>query len=149
MTYCGKIKKFDQSLCDKYDIPAREIVKKRLGEENICDNPDIYAEDMIITNESCKYKFLELQVCVSWTGEKYPYNLPFIYERKFSFSDKTLFLVLNRYMTRGLIFNRASVIDKPRRLKKYSRYFVYEVPWHRVLPIQIDTFDMETLEIYH
>jgi hypothetical protein len=46
----GKIKKFDENLYNKYDIPARELLKEKLGDK-IKDNPDIYAEDMLIEDE--------------------------------------------------------------------------------------------------
>ena len=144
----GLIKKFDQKLCNKYDLPARNIVKKQLGEENIIDNPDIYAEDMIICNPECKYKYLELQVCVAWKEDKFPYSNPFVYERKAHFSSDTLFLIFNKWMTKGLIFSRNALYKKPRRLKKYSRNFVYEVPWNKVLPICLCSLDMDVLNIY-
>jgi hypothetical protein len=144
----GKIKKFDERLYNKYDVPAREIIKQKLGDENVCDNPDIYAEDLLITSPTCKYKFLELQVCTHWTGKQYPYDMPFIYARKATFSCDTLFLILNKYMTRGIIFNRSSLVDKPRRLKKYSRYYVYDVPWNRVLSVELESLDIDMLNMY-
>src|SRR5438132_1694419 len=97
----GKIKKFSHKLYEKYDIPARRIIKERLGEQ-VADNPNIYDQDMILNMPNCKYKYLELQVCTKWTGDKYPYDKPFVYARKKLFSDDTLFLILNRHMTSGL-----------------------------------------------
>src|ERR1700744_4574759 len=76
----GKNKKFSQQLYEKYDLPARELIKSKLGDK-VKDNPDIYAEDMIIVDPECKYKYIELQVCTDWIGETYPYKYPFVYER--------------------------------------------------------------------
>src|SRR5947209_7602699 len=78
----GKIKKFDQKLFDKYDIPARTIVKEKLG-ALVYDNPDIYGQDLVLNDKECKYKYIELQVCASWiTDDDYPFKKPFVYERK-------------------------------------------------------------------
>lgn len=143
----NRIKKFDQKLYDKYDIPARDIVKKVLG-DNVCDNPDIYNEDMILKIDNCRYKYLELQVCTQWTDDRYPYDAPYVYARKQKFSDDTLFLVFNRKMDVCLLFDKKSLKLKPRRLKKYSRYFVYETNWHRVMRVNIDHLDSETIKLY-
>ena len=133
----GRIKKFDEELYNKYDVPARELMKKILG-TCVSDNPDIYKEDMILNMENSKYKYLELQVCTNWISDKYPYEKPFVYARKKLFSDKTLFVILNRHMTCCLLFDQKSLLAKPRRLKRYSRTFVYEVPWYRVIQTDLD-----------
>ena len=143
----GKIKKFDQKLYEKYDIPARTKIKEKLL-EFVEDNPDIYKEDMLLKIPECKYKYLELQVCVKWINEKYPYDKPFVYARKKLFSEDTLFLIFNKNMTTGLLFDKKSLLDKPRRLKKYSRHFVFEAPWHRILTVNIDDLDTETIKLY-
>jgi len=144
----GRIKKFSQRLYEKYDVPARKIMKEKLG-DHVKDNPNIYEEDMLLDIPDCKYKFLELQVCTSWLDGKYPHEQPFVYARKKLFSDLTLFLVLNKTMTRGLLFNKESLLDTPRRIKKYSRSFVYEVPWYRVMEICINALDIETIKLYY
>lgn len=145
----GKIKKFDQKLYDKYDTPARNIIKNML-KEYVSDNPNIYGEDMILNIPDCRYKYLELQVCTNWLDEdKYPYDCPFVYARKANFDDKTLFLILNRNMTKGLIFNRKSLSPKPRRLKKFSRYFVYDVPWHCVMQLYMQDLTSDALKLYY
>ena len=144
----GKIKKFSQKLYNKYDIPARNIVKELLT-IYVKDNPNIYEQDMILNIPDSKYKYLELQVCTHWVNEKYPYKLPFVYARKQLFSDDTLFLIFNKHMTSGLLFDRKSLLSVPRRLKKYSRTYVYEAPWHRVFPVNFDNFDIETIQLYY
>lgn len=145
--FVGKVKKFSKKLYNKYDVPAREIIQKILG-DNVEDNPDIYNEDMILKIPNCKYKYLELQVCVQWIEEKYPYPKPYVYARKAKFSNETLFLILNKNMTDGLIFSRSSLIEQPKRLKKFSRYFVYEAPWNRVMPICLEVLDCEVFGLY-
>jgi hypothetical protein len=143
----GKIKKFSQDLYDKYDIPARNKMKNLLG-DFVSDNPDIYGEDMILNIPNCRYKYLELQVCTKWVGDRYPYEKPYVYARKSKFSDDTLFLILDLHMTCGLLFNKKSLLENPRRLKKYSRYFVYDIPWHRIMNVDLGTFDCETIQVY-
>lgn len=143
----GKIKKFDENLFKKYDVPARELMKKKLGDK-IKDNPDIYGEDMIIVDDECKYKFLELQACATWIDDKYPNEKPFVYERKGHFANDTLYLILNKSMTRGLLFDKESLEKEPKRIKKYSQTFVYYVPWNRVRQIYMEYFDINDLRDY-
>lgn len=143
----GHIKKFDQKLCDKYDIPARNKIKEILG-EYIIDNPDLYGADMILNIPECRYKYIELQVCTTWIGEKFPHQLPFIYERKIKYENDTLFLVFDKNLKKGLLFSRKYVTDKKKRLKKYSREFIYEVRWNYVMPIYMETFDKNELLKY-
>jgi hypothetical protein len=143
----GKIKKFSNLLYEKYDIPARRKVKEKLN-DYVKDNPNIYDEDMILDIPGCKYKYLELQVCTKWL-DKYPYDKPFVYARKKLFSDKTLFLILDKHMTQGLLFDQKSLLANPRRLKKYSRIFIFEVPWHRVMTLNLECLDCETIKMYY
>lgn len=142
--FVGKIKKFDAKLLEKYDAPAREIVKTQLG-EYVEDNPNIYDQDMILKIPNIKYKYLELQVCTQWKEDQYPYKLPFVYARKKLFGPETMYLIFNSNMTQGLLFDQPSLCEKPRRLKRYSRYWVYEVPWNRVLKV----CDLEALSVEH
>jgi hypothetical protein len=143
----GKIKKFDENLYNKYDQPAREILKEKLG-DCIKDNPDIYAEDMLLDLKGCKYKFIEIQVCAEWFTEIFPHKTPFVFERKGHFSDKTLFVMFDKTMTKGLLFDRLSLVKKPRRVRKYSRIFVYDVPWNRVVKFETDFLDRDLLKCY-
>jgi len=144
----GKLKKFDENLYNKYDIPARNKIKCKLG-NLVDDNPDIYAEDMVLNMENCEYKYIELQVCTNWVEEKYPYSYPFVYERKAHFSPKTLFIILNRGMTRGLMFGIDFLRKTPRRLKKHSRYFVYDAnSWWNIYQFNTDNFSEKTIKSY-
>jgi hypothetical protein len=143
----GKIKKFDEKLYNKYDIPAREILKNKLGDK-IKDNPDIYAEDMIIDDIDCKYKFLEIQACADWIGEKYPHNKPFVFERKGHFDDKTLFILFDKHLTKALLFAKTSLETIPVRTKKYSRYYKYEVPWNKVVTVHMENFSIEDVYLF-
>ncbi|AYV83593.1 MAG: hypothetical protein Hyperionvirus9_10 [Hyperionvirus sp.] len=143
----GKIKKFDITLYNKYDIPAREKIKKLLP-NHVKDNPNIYEEDMILDIPNYKYKFLELQVCAKWINDTFPYDKPFVYARKKLFSNSTIFLLMDKHMTCGYLFDQKSLSNEPRRIKKYSRSYVYEVPWNRVLKVNLDDFDIETLKLY-
>lgn len=143
----GKIKKFDQYLYDKYDQPARQILKDKLG-DCVKDNPDIYAEDMLLELKGCKYKYIELQVCAEWFTDVYPHPYPYVYERKGHFSDKTLYIIFNKIMTKGLLFDKDSLEKKPKRIRKFSRIFVYNVPWNRVLRFETEYLDKDLLKYY-
>lgn len=144
----GKVKKFSPELYEKYDIPARNKIKEKL-KDYVQDNPNIYEEDMILNIPGCKYKFLELQVCVGWLDDKYPYDKPFVYARKNLFSEDTLFLIFDKNMKRGILFDKKSLEIVPRRLKKYSRFFVFEAPWHRTMTINLDDLDTEMISLYN
>ena len=145
----GYRRRFCEQLHQKYDIPARIKLKEVFG-DYLLENPDKYGQDFIINSKTCKYEFLEVQVCSSWLAG-YPFDKVWIYERKsiYKYDDKTLFLTLNKRLTKGFIFDIASIKDvKPRRLRKYSREFVYDIPWNRVLKVYLDTVDKETIEYY-
>lgn len=143
----GTIKSFDEKLYNKYDIPARNLIKEKLG-DIVEDNPDIYAQDLLLKYDGCKYKYIELQVCATWFGEGYPYDKPFVFERKAKFSVDTLYFIFDKHMKKCLIFNRNSLYQQPRRYAKYSRWFVYDVPWHCILPVTIEELSRETLLLY-
>lgn len=143
----GKHSAFDKNMSDKYDIPAREKVKELL-KEAVINNPEDCKQDMIITDPKCKYKYLELQVCTNWINN-FPYSNPYIFARKYKYGDDTLFLTFSKNLDKGLIFEAKSIKNvKPRRLKKYSREFVYDVPWHKVMQFHSDAFDMDILLKY-
>jgi hypothetical protein len=133
---------------DKYDTPAREKIKAALG-DFIRDNPDQYKQDFVITEEDYKYKYIEIQVCASWTGDKFPYENVFVYERKGHYDEDTLFITLDRNMTHGYVFDAKSFKgSKPRRFKKYSREFVYDIPWNKIMPILVSKLTPNIIKLY-
>ncbi len=140
----GKIKKFDEVLFNKYDIPARDLMKEKLGEK-VKDNPDIYGEDLIIDDPNLSFKFLELQVCAEWIGEKYPHPKPFVYERKGHFDDATLFILFDKHLTKALFFSKKMLNKEPKRKKKYSRFFIYEIEWKYVVEYYMENFSIDDL----
>jgi hypothetical protein len=146
-TIKGKHRAFSQEMFDRYDVPAREVIKKALN-DFVIDNPDIYKQDFVINDIDCKYKFMEIQVCKCW-NDQYPYDKVTIYERKSHYGPDTLFLTLNNTLTKCLIFNVLNFKDmKPRRLKKYSREYVYDIPWCRILPVNICELEPDVVKLY-
>lgn len=135
--FYGVHKYFDQNLFDKYDIPARKKVMELLG-DLLTENPQVYEQDFIINNGT-KYKYLELQVCSTWEKEEYPHKNIFIYERKAKYNEDTLFLVLNYNYTVGYFFNIKDIKKtKPKRLRKYSREFVYNISWNNAVRVNMN-----------
>jgi len=63
-TLIGAHRRFNDVMYNKYDTPARNIIKKQLG-DFVKDNPDIYGQDLIITSPTCKYKYLYICFLVS------------------------------------------------------------------------------------
>lgn len=144
----GVCRKFNKKDFDKYDTPARKVVKDKLG-DYVQDNPNIYKQDMLIPSPNCRYNFLEIQVCAGWVEEEYPFDTVYIYERKAVYDSDTLFLTLSSNLKYGFLFEYNSIKKiTPRRLKKYSREFVYDIPWSKVLKVYIEHLDKETLELY-
>ena len=144
----GKHSCFDQKLFEKYDIPARDAVKKALG-EFVKDNPNIKKQDLVITDPTYKYKYIELQVCSSWVSDRFPFDNVYIYERKGCYGNDTLFMTLDKHLTSGYIFDAESIKDKePRRIKKYAREFVYDIPWNRIMPFNIDDLTPDLVKMY-
>lgn len=147
----GKNKEFDEKLFEKYDIPAREIIKEKL-KDYVLDNPEsIYKEDMIFINldKSCSFKYLELQVCANWYSDKYPYEKPFVFERKGFFHDDTLYIIFDKYMNNLLMFSKKFLSKKPVRLHKYSRFLKFEVDFDNVLQIPTNFLDINEIYFYN
>jgi len=144
----GKHRVFSQEMFDKYDIPARDKIKRVLT-DFVSDHPDDKKQDLVITDPECKYKYLELQVCPSWIGETYPYEKVTVYERKSHYGEDTLFLTLNHDLSKGHLFNVKNFKEMtPHRLKKYSREFVYDIPWNRVMTVYIDDLTSDLINLY-
>ena len=143
----GKHKHFNMKLYNKYDVPARKIIKKRLG-NYIIDHPNPCQQDFVILDNET-YSYLEIQVCADWCQEKFPHRYIFLYERKAKYGSDTIFLTLNKNLTRGYLFDRGSIKNsKPRRLKKWSREFVYDVPWGRVYPVWVSKLTRKDIDKY-
>jgi len=143
----GKHKRFDEKLYKKYDIKARKKIKEKLG-DYIKDHPNKYKQDFIIIDPDSYYKYLEIQVCSQWTTKKYPYDNVFVYERKSLYDGNTLYLTLNNVLTEGLLFDRDSLGKKPRRLKKGSREYVYDILWNMVLSVHLSTLSKQIIKSY-
>jgi hypothetical protein len=144
----GGHKVFSNELCDKYDIPARNKIKEALG-DFVKDNPDTYKQDLVITDKNFKYKYIELQVCTTWVNDKFPHDNVYIYERKNVYGKDTLFMTLDKHMTEGYLFDGTSYDkDNPRRFKKWSREFVYDIPWNKVMRFSTDKITPENLSFY-
>jgi hypothetical protein len=145
----GKVQCFSEELLKKFDEPARKKVKEVLG-SFVIDNPNPYGQDLIIKSDKCKYKYLELQVCNQWVNEPYPYDKVYIYARKIRYNSNTLFLTLSRDLKWGYLFDTIELKKnnvQPRRFKKYSREFVYDIPWHRLTKVYMNTIDVLTFEL--
>jgi hypothetical protein len=152
MVYDPRIKqkrmKFSEKMFQKYDIPAREKLLEVFG-DFIIENPNPYKQDFIITSKTCKYKYLEVQVLSSWVNYEYTQDTVWVYARKSVYANDTLFITLNKKLKYGFIFDAKSFKDvKPRRMKKYSRHWVYDIPWHRIMKVSLEHIDKETIELY-
>jgi len=145
----GKNKKFNQKLYDKYDIPARNLLKNKL-DSYVFDNPDIYAEDMILKDNQCKYKYIEIQVCANWLSDNgpYPHKTPFVYERKGHFDDNTLFIIFDKYFDKGIMFGKHALSKNPVRIKPYSRTMIYPAQWSCSLEFATEDLNIDLIRVY-
>jgi hypothetical protein len=142
----GIYKKFDQALCDKYDLPAREKVKEKMG-DHATDNPDLYEQDLLITGDK-RFKFMEIQVCGTWETTNFPKENIQIFVRKARYGIDTVFLTLSKDLKRGYLFSRESFQHiKPTRVVKYSKMFVFEIPLASALFIYTDYLNINTLKL--
>lgn len=147
----GAHSRFSQEMYEKYDIPARDVVKKYL-KEKVEEHPNEKKQDFILKcalkKNKKKYKYLEVQVITDWYGFEYPHKTLWIYERKKFYDSDTMYLTLNRNMTFGYIFDRDSFNDiKPRRKRKYAREFVIDIPWHKAMKCNVEEL-YEIIEEY-
>lgn len=143
----GKVRKFDSDLHEKYDVEARHVIKKILG-DHVYDNENVYGEDMIFADKTMPYKYLELQVFSKWSTDVFPYTYPFVYARKMKFSDKTLFLTFNKYFSELIMFGKKSISKTPSRLKKYDRECVNFVNWGRVIKLKTTELNINVIKEY-
>lgn len=145
----GKRRIFNKDMHEKYDIPARDLIIKKLGSDFVMENPDIYEQDLIITCDRCKYKFIELQVLTRWIGKEFPYDFSFLYERKKKYDNDTLFITLSGDYKYFHLFDRKSIIDnKPITPYKYSREKALIVPWNKIISNHIDCLDKLVILAY-
>lgn len=91
-----RIKKFDQSLHDKYDPPARLAVSRWVKNQwnlEAKDNPDKYGIDLIVYRNNDKVGYIEVEVR-SWNP--CPFNTIHVPVRKKAMLEtpKTLFFAL-------------------------------------------------------
>lgn len=146
----GKRKDFDQELSDRYDTPARLRIKEVLG-DMIRDNPDKTGADMLINCKGCRFKYLELQICANWwQGHRFPHPRVYIFARKIHYGPDTLFLVMNRDMSEGYLFSIGKEDYeqlRKRRLRKWSREWVYELPWRMCCRCTVGDLDEMTLQM--
>jgi hypothetical protein len=143
----GKIKVFDQELSDRYDKRSRVIIKSKLGPA-VKNNPDKYGEDMIVVTDRIPYEYIELQVYGMWIDDTFPYESPFVYERKLKFRDTTLFICFNASYDKVVMFSRTAIHSKRYRIKKYSREYVHYVPWFKAIILDTDKLSVQYIRQY-
>ena len=145
-TCIGKTRKFDPKLHAKWDIPARDIIINRFP-KNSKENPDPYGEDMLFYHPDIPYKYIEVQVCATWDTE-FPYNMPFVYERKMKFSKRTLFVTFSKDFSQLIMFAKPFIEKTPSRLQKYDRELVHLVPWNRARLMDTENFTIQNIKRY-
>jgi hypothetical protein len=143
----GKSKKFNADLHQKFDIEARDILKHILC-DYVRDNENEFGEDLIFDCKELPYKYIEVQVCGTWTTENYPYDKPFVYARKMRFSKKTLFITFSKDYTRFIMFSRKVIDSTPSRLKKYAREVVHFVPWNNSMKTTTSRLTLNLIKSY-
>lgn len=136
----GKLKKFNQTLSNKYDKKARDVIKVCL-EDGVIDNPSIYGEDMLVITNRIPYGYIELQVYGTWI-DKFPYSAPFVFERKMRFDNNTLFVCFNARFDQALIFSKNCISNQKVRSETYSDEYIHFVPWRNVIIVKVEKLNL-------
>jgi hypothetical protein len=72
-----------------------------------------------------------------------------VWARKSVYGSDTLFITLSKNLKYGFLFDADSFKNsKKRRFKKYSREFVYDIPWNKTMKVYCSTLDQSTIELY-
>lgn len=143
----GKVKVFDKKLSDKFDVRARQIIRDLLG-KGVMDNPKTYGEDILVLTDQIPYGYIELQVYGKWIDDKFPYPMPYIYERKMKFNPNTLFVCFNAEFSKVVIFSKSCIDKKKHRVEKYSREFIHYIPWHKTMTINVNNLTYDRILSY-
>ena len=111
-------KPFSQKLCDKYDEPARNFVKKFYNDLGIkaIDNHDKYGVDLILLRDNIKVGYAEVEVCVAWNAPMYPfktYHVPIRKARFFNLDMPTEFWAVSNTLSRALHIDGNVILESP------------------------------------
>jgi hypothetical protein len=143
----GYIKVFEPKLLEKYDKKCRLIIKTKLGDCAI-DNPNIYAEDLIVTNNDIPYEYIELQVYGQWKGKNDLYFTPFVFERKMKMSDLTLFICFSADYKRVVMFSKKTLTKLRYKILKYPYEMVHYVISGCAMFLNIDDLCVDVIKKY-
>tara|TARA_R110002126_G_scaffold127676_1_gene270025 strand:- start:560 stop:1051 length:492 start_codon:yes stop_codon:yes gene_type:complete len=111
-------KPFCQKLCDKYDEPARNFVKKFYNDLGIkaIDNHDKYGVDLILLRDNIKVGYAEVEVCVGWNSPMYPfktYHVPLRKGKFFNLDMPTEFWAVSNTFSRALHIDGNVILESP------------------------------------
>ena len=111
-------KPFSQKLCDKYDEPARNFVKKFYNDLGIkaIDNNDKYGVDLILLRDNIKVGYAEVEVCVGWNAPMYPfktYHVPVRKAKFFNLDMPTEFWAVSNTLSRALHIDGNVILESP------------------------------------
>jgi hypothetical protein len=111
-------KPFSQKLCDKYDEPARNFVKKFYNDLGIkaIDNHDKYGVDLILLRDNIKIGYAEVEVCVAWNAPMYPfktYHVPIRKAKFFNLDMPTEFWAVSNTLSRALHIDGNVILESP------------------------------------
>jgi hypothetical protein len=144
--YCGiTIKIFNQDLKDHYEKIPRKFIKESLGKTYVKDNDNIYGEDMVLLKDDLSFKYIELQVYGNWIN-KYPFEKPYVFERKMRLSENTLFICFNKDYSKIILFLK----DKLKDRKKFNNNgeYIYTIDWNDTIVIDSCDLSMKFLDTY-
>lgn len=111
-------KPFSQKLCDKYDEPARNFVKKFYNDLGIkaIDNHDKYGVDLILLRDNIKIGYAEVEICVGWNAPMYPfktYHVPVRKAKFFNLDMPTEFWAVSNTLSRALHIDGNVILESP------------------------------------
>lgn len=119
--YKGVRKKFEQSVHDQTDLPARlagiELFDALFSEIKTEENPDIYGIDLLLKdtkNPNIVLGAAEVEVKLVWTG-KFRFNTLHFPERKEKFiTGSTYFVIFNKALTECFVVEGQKILNSPK-----------------------------------
>jgi len=138
---------FSKEMHQKWDIPARKVILEKLG-DFVKENPEETMQDFIINDKEFIFDYLEVQVKVNWDCPSYPDKVFRLHPRKLRYGNNTLFITFNNTMSEGYVFNFIGLDLTPHRIKKYSRKWVVDIPWNRLIKFRTSELSPRLLKSF-
>jgi len=142
-------KPFNQKLHDKYDPPARRLIKAKIPEAKEASSK--YDVDLLL-NDISFFRSVEVEVISSWGNDTSgPFNgLPRLWERKYKRYDlDTLFVQINKEFNLICLFSKKMVNPKDWYSNSYYHDYSLGVEPGGYMVVDISKFNTDVINRYY